>query len=132
MLAREHAPRGRPRLRSLARVGTFVAVIALATVSCGGDTTDTTAQPGSSGSTASVTIDNFAFTPATLNVALGSTVTWRNAQGVPHTVTGDASEFDSAELPQDAEFSQSFDTAGEFAYHCEIHPNMKGTVVVEE
>jgi len=122
----------RLHLWNLVRVAVILAALGLASVACGGDTADTTARPAGNKSTALVSIDNFAFSPATLNVAAGTTVTWRNAQGVAHTVTGDADEFDSAQLSADAEFSQTFDTPGQFAYHCEIHPTMTGTVVVEE
>ena len=38
----------------------------------------------------SVTIDNFFFTPATTTVKAGTTVTWRNEDDIPHTVTSAA------------------------------------------
>ncbi len=117
-------------------------VLTIALVACGGSSTatsieqtggdPTTPTAGGPADTATVSIDNFLFTPSDLTVAVGATVTWRNVQSVDHTVTGDAAEFDSAQLPQDAEFSQTFDAAGTFSYHCEIHPNMTGTVTVTE
>lgn len=103
--------------------------VALMIGACGGTASDTT-TPAVDGGTA-VSIDAFAFSPATITVKVGTEVTWRNLQANTHTVTADDAEFDSAQLPQDAEFSQTFDTPGEFSYHCEIHPNMTGTVIVE-
>ncbi len=48
-----------------------------------------------------------------------------------HTVTSDRGTFDSKPLPPGAEFSFAFTDAGTFDYHCEIHPTMRGRVVVE-
>jgi plastocyanin len=80
----------------------------------------------------SVSIDAFAFSPAELTVPVGSSVTWTNAQaGVPHTVTStDVTTFDSGILATNNTFSFTFTQAGDFAYECEIHPSMHGTVHV--
>jgi plastocyanin len=89
-------------------------------------------QTTSGASTASgtaVTIDNFAFSPATLKVKIGQQVTWTNKQGVPHTVTADDGAFDHP-MPSGATFSFAFDQAGTFAYHCKIHPSMHATIMV--
>jgi plastocyanin len=75
-----------------------------------------------------VAIDNFAFSPATLNVKMGQQVTWTNQQDVAHTVTADGGAFDHS-MPSGATFSFAFAKAGTFAYHCMIHPFMKGTIV---
>ena len=77
-----------------------------------------------------VTIVNFAFQPATLEVPVGTTVTWTNQGSAPHTVTADDGSFDSGTLQPGGTFSMTFDTPGTFIYHCEIHPNMMGTIVV--
>jgi plastocyanin len=92
----------------------------------GGATTSGAGTPA--GGTA-VAIDNFAFSPAALNVKMGQQVTWTNKQGVEHTVTADGGAFDHP-MPSAATFSFTFATAGTVAYHCTIHPFMKGTVVV--
>jgi plastocyanin len=76
-----------------------------------------------------VAIDNLAFSPATLNAKVGQKVTWTNRQGVAHTVTADAGAFDHP-MPSGATFSFTFATAGTFAYHCTIHPSMRGTIAV--
>jgi plastocyanin len=80
--------------------------------------------------TQSVTIQNFAFAPASISVAAGSTVTWTNKDAVAHTSTSDATGWDSGALAQNASFSHKFDTPGTFTYHCLFHPNMTGTVTV--
>ena len=78
-----------------------------------------------------VTIANFAFGPASLSVAAGTTVTWTNNDSAPHTATADDGSFDSSSIAPGATFSQAFDTAGTFAYHCSIHPNMTATIEVK-
>ena len=75
-----------------------------------------------------VTIVDFAFQPASLQVAVGSTVTWTNGGQAPHTATG--SGFNSGTLAPGASFSQTFGTAGTFSYICSIHPNMQGSITV--
>ena len=80
---------------------------------------------------ASVTIQDFAFGPGSISVAVGSTVTWTNQDSVSHTVTADDGSFDSGRLAQGATFSRTFDTPGTYTYHCAIHPSMTGTITVE-
>ena len=79
---------------------------------------------------ASVSIVDFDFSPGSLEVAAGTTVTWTNDGDAPHTVTADRGEFDSGELASGDTYSFTFDTPGTYAYHCEIHPNMTATIVV--
>jgi plastocyanin len=79
-----------------------------------------------------VTIDNFAFAPATLTVKVGSTVTWTNRDEEPHTVAASDGSFHSPGMGTGATFSQTFSTAGKFDYVCSIHPSMHGTVVVTQ
>src|SRR5215211_4635951 len=79
-----------------------------------------------------VSIVDFAFQPTSIEVAAGSTVTWTNTGAAPHTVTADNGAFDSGQLKPGATFSQTFTTPGTYTYHCEIHPQMTGTVVVTQ
>jgi len=80
-----------------------------------------------------VKIDNFRFTPATLTVAAGTTVTWTNRDDIPHTVvsTDDPKTFKSKVLDTDEKFSFTFSKPGTFAYFCSIHPKMTGKVIVQ-
>jgi plastocyanin len=90
----------------------------------------TSSAAATTGSGTAVTIDNFAFSPATLKVKVGQQVSWTNQQqGVAHTVTADGGTFDHP-MPAGATFSFAFTKAGSFAYHCTIHPSMHGTIVV--
>lgn len=77
-----------------------------------------------------VDIANFAFSPATLTVKVGTTVTWTNQDSAAHTVTSDTGLFDSGNMPQGKSFSYTFTTAGTYAYHCTYHAMMKGSIVV--
>lgn len=79
-----------------------------------------------------VTINGFAFMPASITVPVGTRVVWTNQQPqVSHTVTSDtAGIFDSGTVQTGATFAFTFNQVGTFAYHCNIHPNMHGTVVV--
>ncbi|MCR4274502.1 MAG: cupredoxin domain-containing protein [Candidatus Campbellbacteria bacterium] len=83
--------------------------------------------------TASVAIENFAFSPKTVTVKKGTSVTWTNKDSAPHTVSvvGGAGP-SSVSLATGATFSFTFDTVGVFQYTCSLHPSMQGTVVVTE
>jgi plastocyanin len=76
-----------------------------------------------------VTIDGFAFSPGTVTVSEGEAVTWSNADGAAHTASGDG--FDTERLDPGQSATVTFPSAGTFAYVCAIHPQMRGTVVVE-
>jgi len=78
----------------------------------------------------SVTIDNFAFTPAETTVSVGSTLTWTNQQNARHTSTADGGAWDSGILSVGNSFAFTFDAPGDFAYHCDIHEEMTGVVHV--
>jgi plastocyanin len=79
---------------------------------------------------AAIEIDNFHYTPPTLVVAPGTTVTWKNDDDSPHSVREKDGKFKSAALDTDDTFSQTFATPGEYDYFCSIHPYMTGKIVV--
>ncbi len=81
-------------------------------------------------STASVSIKNMAFNPLSLSISTGTTVTWENNDTTAHTVTADDGSFNSGTIAVGARFTRAFSTTGTFAYHCTLHPEMTGTVVV--
>lgn len=79
-----------------------------------------------------VQIVNYAFIPSTLTVKVGTTVEWVNNDKINHTVTSDDGVFDSGVFTTSEAFEYTFNTPGEYPYHCELHPFMKGKVIVEE
>ena len=79
---------------------------------------------------ASVTVKNIAFTPMSVTVEIGGTVTWDFTQGT-HTTTGSGSESWDSEVKNSGSFSHKFDLLGSFSYICSLHPSMTGTVIVE-
>jgi len=87
------------------------------------------APPDATGS--AVTIASFKFEPATLTISVGTTVTWTNNDSASHTVTADDGSFKSGTLGKGGTFSQTFATAGTFAYHCNFHSSMTATVTVQ-
>ena len=96
---------------------------------CGAKASVAATQPA----TVSVRIDNFSFQPRTLDVAVGTTVTWQNADDVPHTASssGERQVFDSGALDTDDKFSFTFSKPGKYAYFCKVHPHMTGVVIVK-
>jgi plastocyanin len=81
-----------------------------------------------------VTIDNYQFAPATLTIAVGSSVTWTNHDSDIHSVAaddGDPVMFKSAGLDTDDKFTFTFAKAGTYLYHCSLHPHMTGKIVVQ-
>ena len=77
-------------------------------------------------------IVDLTFQPATIEVDAGSSVTWINEDGVPHTVTARTADFNSGVMQEGDTFSQTFDEPGTFEYFCAVHPSMSGTVEVSE
>jgi LPXTG-motif cell wall-anchored protein len=77
-----------------------------------------------------VTIEGFAFSPKSITVDVGDTVTWRNNDDVAHSATAEDGSFDTGTFGNGRSRSETFDTAGTFQYICTPHPFMKGTVEV--
>ena len=77
-----------------------------------------------------VDIADFAFAPASVEIGIGTQVTWRNVDPTAHTVTARDGSFDSGTLDPSSEFSTMFERSGTFEFFCQIHPTMQGTVRV--
>jgi plastocyanin len=118
----------------------FVFAVTLLAGACGGGTSGPSPvpmpSPGPAGSTAitipigASTLGNRAFNPAQLDVSVGTSVTWTNNDSTAHTTTSDEAGWNSGTLQPRAQFSTTFANAGTFRYHCAIHPDMVGIVVV--
>ena len=76
-------------------------------------------------------IDNFAFTPAEITVAPGTTVKWLNRDDIPHTIAEKGLTFKSKPIDTDESFTHTFEKAGEYEYFCSLHPHMTGKVIVK-
>ena len=115
--------------KSVCIVGLF-AIVMVATL------LQSAASPGSpakapQAASAEVKVDNFSFGPATLTVAVGTTVTWTNRDDIPHTIVSTDKVFKSKVLDTDEKFSFTFAKPGTYPYFCSIHPKMTGSVVVQ-
>lgn len=77
-----------------------------------------------------VFIQGMAFTPATITIKAGTTITWTNKDAYAHTVTSDSKLFDSGDIASNGTFKFTFAAAGTYPYHCSIHKSMTATVVV--
>lgn len=88
------------------------------------------------------------FDPATVTIAKGSTITWKNGSSVQHTATDDPSKaantadaqrpsgaqpWDSGMVAPGQTFAHTFDVAGTYKYFCAIHEasGMVGTITVQ-
>jgi len=79
-----------------------------------------------------VAIDNFSFSPNTLTLSVGGTVTWTNQDKVPHVVSSADNQFKKSPLLKSGQsFSHTFATTGTYSYFCSIHPRMTGKIIVK-
>lgn len=89
-----------------------------------------TPVPAPASETHNITIQSFAFNPASITVKKGDTVVWTNKDSMGHTVTGDNGGPSSPAIGTNGTYRYTFSGAGTFGYHCAIHPSMTGAVVV--
>ena len=82
------------------------------------------------GKVVSVSIQNGGYSPASVSIHVGDTITWTNADDQDHTVIAQDGSFNSGNIGSGRSFSHTFTTAGTIAYYCKYHPRMKGAVVV--
>ncbi|HEY3421823.1 MAG TPA: cupredoxin domain-containing protein [Methanocellaceae archaeon] len=88
-----------------------------------------TAQPSQAPNDATVSIQNFAFSPGTVTILKGGTVIWTNNDSTAHTVT--FADSGSPSLNHGDTYTKTFVESGTFDYHCSIHPSMTGKVIVQ-
>jgi plastocyanin len=103
---------------------------AAATTAPGAEATATDAPAAApAGGEAAITISGFAFSGVT-EVAAGTTVTISNEDSAPHTVSADDGSFDTGNIAPGESATITLSTAGTFAYHCNVHASMKGSITV--
>ena len=109
------------------------AAIGLATLAGLGGMRSLATGAALAGETREVQIDDYSFSPGTLSVPVGTTVTWINHDETPHTVTAadNPRSFKSPGLDTDDKFSFTFTKPGTYTYLCTVHPYMTGRVVVQ-
>jgi len=78
-----------------------------------------------------IVIKDFTFTPNSLTVKAGSTVTWVNRDDEPHNVVSDTGSFRSGAVDTNETFSFKLDNPGTYPYHCALHPRMVATIIVQ-
>src|SRR5438477_7418527 len=79
----------------------------------------------------SIVMKNFDFSPMSLTIKTGSSVTWKNLDGEPHTVTSVDGLFRSGALDQNDSYTFKFDKPGTYKYLCSIHPRMTAAIIVK-
>lgn len=79
----------------------------------------------------SIVMKNFDFSPMSLTVKAGTSVTWKNLDGEPHTVTSVDGVFRSGALDQNDSYTFKFEKPGTYKYLCSIHPRMQAAIVVK-
>ena len=126
------------RIILLMTVAALGLVSTLLVVSAGGADKQPTAvaskQPKAVASqqpTRTVVIQGFRFKPANITIKRGTRVRWINRDSAAHTATANNGAFNSGLLRKGETFSRTFRTVGKKAYHCNPHPYMRGSVVVQ-
>lgn len=89
------------------------------------------AAPARAAEANTITIKNFNFAPMQLSVSAGTTVTWKNADEEPHTVTSESGAFRSGAIDGGGSYFFKFLKPGTYKYVCSIHPQMTGMVIVK-
>src|SRR4051794_11432617 len=112
-----------------------LAVAALAVAGCGSSKSSSpssggTPAPSGGGAGATVKMQNIQFSPKSVTVKVGQTVTWTNEDSVDHNVTESGGAFQSKNFGKGGTFSFTPQKAGTFNYTCTIHSGMDGTLIV--
>ena len=112
------------------RISLALFAVALAAVACG-DSTDSSSADlcAGSGAAATVTADNYAFTPDTVTITAGQSVCWQNTDTQMHTVIP-GNTFSGSLLPGQTFVYTFLQSNVSWPYHCNQHSTMTGTIVV--
>lgn len=112
----------------LLTAGLFIALLFTA---CKKDRSNDNGNGNHQGGQNTVSITGFKFSPATLTISNGVTVTWTNMDAAAHTVTADDNSFNSGTLQKGDTYTHKFTAAGTYKYHCSFHAGMTASVVVQ-
>jgi len=116
--------------------GTLIVFVIFGVPGCKKDSANpygATSPPPSTAPPNTVVMGPSSFSPATLTVARGTIVTWRNNDGAAHTSTSDTTGWDTGDMQSGVSRTTVFNTAGTFRYHCTYHRamGMVGTITVQ-
>jgi plastocyanin len=81
--------------------------------------------------TVQATIKDFAFSPIPVKAKVGDVVAWSNGDTAAHSVVLDDGACGTDSIASGSTAALVFSAAGTYAFHCGIHPTMKGTVEVQ-
>jgi len=133
--------RSRRRRTIFLGMGAALIAIAVVLVGCSSGSTTTTAAPGGTpttgggaaggGATVQVNMEGMAFSPQTVTINVGDTVTWTNKDQAPHNAVAVDKSWHTSTFSTGESGSVTFTTSGTFPYICTIHPSMTGTVIVQ-
>jgi plastocyanin len=80
-----------------------------------------------------IEIKDFMFSPPTITVKSGETITWINRDEEPHTIVSVEKQFKkSPALDTDQQYTVTAGAPGTYSYFCSVHPKMTGTIIVEK
>jgi plastocyanin len=120
------------RIILLMTVAALVVVGTLLVVSVAGAQKHPKAAMAQKHPTRTVSIQNFSFKPAHITIKRGTKVRWINKDSTAHTATANnGRSFDSGRLGKGQSYTHTFKSAGKKSYHCEIHPDMRASVLVK-
>lgn len=135
MLARttsalSHRTHGRSNVRLTLSLLSLIALSACGAGSGTSAQSTASAAPATTARAVTVLIQDFKFSPQTLTIAAGTTVTWKNLDDEPHNLRGTDEQVRSGALDENETYSVKFDKPGTYKYGCSIHGRMHGTIVV--
>jgi plastocyanin len=124
------------------RPAVIILVTSICITACGSgggspSTPSATPTPAPAGSTTAAipsgasTLTTTAFGANPLTISVGTTISWLNDDSTTHTSTADGNQWTSGDIPPGGRFNFTFASVGRFAYHCQLHPGMTGTIVVQ-
>lgn len=77
-----------------------------------------------------IIINDFSYKPAVTTITAGQSIRFINRDQEAHTITSTSGSFDSAGMDTGATWTHTFAKPGRYTYYCELHPYMKGTIIV--
>jgi plastocyanin len=123
---------GATRATETSRTSPSASVTEAAAASADGSITADASTTGTAPSQrVKVVMKGSTFTPASVTIRVGDTVTWQNQESVTHNVAADDGSFTSQDFRKGGSFSFTFARPGIYSYSCRLHPNMRGKVIVE-